>query len=168
MKIKILVGILVILIVVNLAALGSFLYMQWRNPPLPEFPRMGQGPRFELNLDKSQRQQLRALLREFRTETKPLNDQIHQLEDEIFELLQEDAADPGGIEDRLKEISALRLEISNRIIAKFYETREFLSPVQQRHFYRSLMQARPGVMGPGPRFQREHPNPPLHNPPSDE
>lgn len=168
MKIKILVGILVFLIVVNLAALGSFLYMQWRNPPLPEFQRMGQGPRFELNLDKSQRQQLRTLLKEFRTETKPLNDQIHQLEDEIFELLQEDAVDPGRVEDKLKEIAALRLEISHRIIAKFYETREFLSPVQQRHFYRSLMQARPGPMGPGPRFQGGRPNPPLHNPSFDE
>jgi Spy/CpxP family protein refolding chaperone len=168
MKLKILVGILVLLIVVNLAALGSFLYMQWRNPPQPEFQRMGRGPRFELNLDKSQRQQLRALLREFQTETKPINDQIHRLEDEIFELLQEDSVDPGGIEDKLKEIAALRLEISKRIVDKFRETRKFLSPVQQRHFYRSLMQVRPGPMGPGPRFQRGRPNQPLHNPPFDE
>jgi len=168
MKVKILVGILVFLIVVNLATLGSFLYMQWRNPPQPEFQRMGQGPRVELNLDKSQRQQLRALLREFRTETEPLNDQIHQVEDEIFALLQEDAVDPGQVEDKLKEIAALRLEINKRIIEKFHETREFLSPVQQQHFYRSLMQARPGPMGPGPRFQRGRPGPPFHNPPIDE
>ena len=169
MKIKVLIGTLVFLIVINLATIGSFLYYQWQNPAERPFPpRPGMQPPRELELDKAQRRQMRDLFLQFKTETEPLQNQIRDLENEIFSMLQEDAPDSGLINEKLQKIAALRLEVSKKIIDKFYDTREFLSPRQQKHFFNALMKERAGPMGPEGRFRKGRPGPPDMPPPRED
>jgi Spy/CpxP family protein refolding chaperone len=170
MKVKVLIGILIFLVVINLATIGSFLYYQWQKPVEITFPPLRQGmqPLHELNLDRAQRHQLRNLLLEFKAETKSLNDQVRVLEEEIFAMLQEDTSEHDLIDEKLEKIAGLRLEISKKIIDKFYNTRNFLSPMQQKHFFNALMKERPGLMGPGPRFRKGRPGPANPPPPSED
>jgi Spy/CpxP family protein refolding chaperone len=148
MKVKVLIGFLIFLIVINLATIGSFLYYQWRKPPEPPVSPGGPGrqPLRELNFNRNQRHQLRNLLLEFKVETEPLNNQIHILEN----------------------IAELRLEISKKIIDKFYDTRNILTPMQQKHFFNALMNQRPGPMGPGPHFRKGRRGLPNPQPPSED
>lgn len=122
----------------------------------------------ELELDKAQRRQLRDLLMEFKSETEPLHNKIRDLEDEIFAMLQEDTLDRGLINEKLEMIAELRLEISKKMIDKFHNTREFLSPIQQKHFFDALMKGRPGPMGRGQRFRQDRPGPPDMPPPQED
>lgn len=170
MKVKVLIGFLIFLIVINLATIGSFLYYQWRKPPEPPVSPGGPGrqPLRELNFNRNQRHQLRNLLLEFKVETEPLNNQIHILENEIFAMLQGDKPDHGLVDKKLEKIAELRLEISKKIIDKFYDTRNILTPMQQKHFFNALMNQRPGSMGPGPHFRKGRPGLPNPQPPSED
>lgn len=161
MKLKILIGILIFLIALNLATIGSYLYVQWRAPRFPAAPPEALPPGPELRLDRAQQQQLRMLLRDFKQEVQPLERRAQELEERIFELLQEEPVSREEIEQHLQEISRLRFEISKRMLAKFEETREFLSPVQQKRFYELLMRARPAPPeGRRPAFRRGPAAPP--------
>lgn len=169
MKLKILIGALIFLIAVNLATIGSYLYVQWRAPRPPAAPPEAPPAAFELRLDRSQQQHLRMLLHDFKQEVLPLERRVQELEERIFELLQQEHPNREEIGQRLQEISDLRLEISKRMLAKFEETREFLSPAQQKRFYDLLMRARPGPpAGRGPSFRRGPAGPPALAPLPDE
>ncbi len=169
MKLKILIGALIFLIAVNLATIGSYLYLQWRAPRFTAAPPEALPPGPELRLDRAQQQQLRMLLRDFKQEVQPLERRVQELEERIFELLQKEPGNREVIEQHLQEISRLRFEISKRMLAKFEETREFLSPVQQKRFYDLLMRARPAPpAGRGPAFRRGPATPPHPAPFPDE
>src|SRR5215813_1375515 len=122
MKMRFLVGVLVFLIVVNLATIGTFLYVrffQHRPPGLPgDFPG---GPGFEgrpggpppfMMLDEPQRKKMKELMESLREETSGLNDRAAALERRTFDLLQEDPAPTDSIDQMLTQISSIRLEIS--------------------------------------------------------
>lgn len=161
MKLKVLIGALIFLIALNLATIGSYLYLQWRGPRLTAAPPEAPPPGAELHLDRAQQQQLRLLLRNFKQEVQPLEHRVQELEEQIFELLQEEPVSREEIEHHLQEISWLRLEISKQMLSKFEETQKFLSPVQQKRFYDLLMRARPAPpAGRRPAFRRGAAAPP--------
>ncbi len=157
MKLKILVGILIFLIILNLATIGSYIYFQINKPESPHAedfqppgPGSGQfGPPPRLQLDQQQRQQLRALLWEFKEDTQSLEEEILQLQGKIFQLMQRESVPEKEIYEKLADIANLRLEISKKATQKLINAKEFLTPVQQEHFYRALiMHAGPGKPGP--------------------
>ncbi len=168
MKIKVLVGVLIFLIVINLATIGSYVYLKITNEPNRHMPLMPlvEGPerplppdRPELKLNKGQREKLINLLRSFREKTIGLRQQMRKLEDDTFVLLQKDTVSPKQVDANLQKISEIKLEISKEAVNKLIDAKKFLSPEQQKHFYNALMQIRPEFSQRAPdQFNRERHN----------
>ena len=159
MKVKLLIGVLIALIVLNLATIGSFLYWRWRAPSSDRESWAQRAPRDErvvprppdrpeppgpLRLSREERSQLRALLHDFRSETGDLWEKIHEDEIRLFGLMQRDEIPHAEVDSLLEDISRTRLEIRRLAVEKLIESKEYLSPQQQQRFFDSILQTRPG------------------------
>jgi len=153
MKLKVLVGLLVFLVVLNLAALGTFMYGHLSRPPRPpmhfiseESPGRG-APHAERpwlrHLPPRERGELFELLQEFQHETHDLRMRAHVLEGEAFDLMQLDPVPTARVDSLLGEISAARLEISRIAARKLIEAKTVLPPEEQRMFFDAILGARP-------------------------
>jgi Spy/CpxP family protein refolding chaperone len=157
-KIKLLIGVLVALIVLNLATIGSFLFMQWRSsgrevglwtqegrPVGPSARRGHEGrrrpPRFRLS--EEERDQLMSLLVEFRSETEGLRQKISEDENRVFELMRREQVPRAQVDSLLEEITRGRLESGRLAIDKLVESKAYLSPEQQKLFFDAILQVRP-------------------------
>lgn len=163
MKVKVLIGILVALIVLNLATIGSFVYTRWRAPendlsvvsPAPDVDRRPdawerRGGRGRFRPSRDERQQLMALLSEFRTQTEEIRQKIFEDEFRVFELMQQDGVPVAEIDSLLEEISTSRLEVQRLAVDKLIESKAHLSPQQQRRFFNAILGMRGGApMGKG-------------------
>jgi Spy/CpxP family protein refolding chaperone len=165
MKIKILIGILILLIAINLGTLGSYLYVQFvKGDRAPDFERSPRPPfarpdRSEMRLDREQREKLRDLLGEIYRESMPLRKKLWDVEKHTFELLQQDPAPMEDIDKNLKEIADLRLGMIRIAISKMQKAKTFLTPEQQEHFFKAIMMARPGFGEPGRNMPPGPPHP---------
>lgn len=161
MKIKILIGVLVFLILVNLATIGSFLVMVSRGKPPAPFPedRPGRFTREPFNRDRQHRMspelrsQLRDNFRALNSETSDLRASIHELEAQTFELMQNDPVPIAQIDSILEEISRARLEISRIAIRNMLNAGSQLTPEERTQFFNALRDLRPDMPGP-PRHGR--------------
>ena len=170
MKTKVLVGILLFLIVVNLSTIGVFVFHMLRGPKeadlisgeggwtggmmAPEAPMM--------RLQPEVRERMHKLMVSFREDTKDLQQRIVALEDTTVALLKFDPPPMGRISDNLKQISDLRLLINEKAIHNLIQAKSFLPAEQQGMFFRAIMQARPqlgrygaGMMGRGSMWGRQ-------------
>jgi uncharacterized membrane protein len=158
MKLKVLIGILVFLIAVNLATIGTFLYVQfsrgpaervdWLDGPAPmDAPRPDRVPPASrrMRFHEEQREALRTLLHEFRSETEGLQDRARELESEAFELMQKDPVAKTDVDSLLKELSLVQYEISKAAAAKLIEAKEVLPPEQQIHFFNAIRRMHTGM-----------------------
>jgi uncharacterized membrane protein len=160
MKLKILLGVLVFLIVLNLATIGTFLYLHFTRPAPPPFlatemePESAgpmRPPRLR-HFPPEQRKELVGLLEEFRNETSALRLRAMDLEGEAFDLMQKDPFPAARVDSLLREISATRLEISRTAVRKLVKAKTILPPEEQRIFFDAILQARPShgpLHGPG-------------------
>jgi hypothetical protein len=89
---------------------------------------------------------------------------IFALEDTTVALLKNDPPPMGRISENLKQISDLRLLISEKAIHNLLQAKTYLPPPQQEMFFRAIMQARPqmarygaGMMGRGMMRGRQMP-----------
>lgn len=159
MKVKVLVGVLVFLIALNLGTIGSYVYIQLTgNNHRPGFNKLEELPeppphRMELHLNRQQRQQLVSVLRDFDEESRPSRIQIRELEGEVFRYMQEDSVPLEKVEQNLKKMSDLRLKVTQMAVKKMIDAKQFLTPQQQRRFFNSIMRERP-EMPDGRRFFR--------------
>ena len=161
MKLKVLVGALVFLIVLNLATIGTFLYVHFTRPSLPP---MADGPAYPrrdaiserrpwLNrLPSENREALVGLLDEFHSETQDHRTRLHALEGNIFDLMQNDPVPVARVDSLLGDVSRVRFEISRIATRKLIEAKGVLPPEEQRMFFDAILQARPTHRGfPGER-----------------
>ena len=160
MKTKLLIGILLFLIVVNLATIGTYIYITLTKPPEPFFPMgppglrgEGFGPRgmSPMPLDEDQRAQLMEIMMDFRSETQGLHDSVMQLEREALELLKEEEPSLEAVDRKLAGIADLRLAMSRAATRKVIEAKSYLTPEQQEFFITMMVrfQSRaPGGMTP--------------------
>jgi Spy/CpxP family protein refolding chaperone len=165
MRIKILIGILILLIAVNLGTLGSYLYMEffkktgpseWERPPRPHFRPLD---RPELQLDREQRKQLRNLLKEIHQESQSLRKQLWETEKSTFVLLQHDTLSMKQIDENLKLMADPRIQMIRIAILKMQQAKSFLSAEQQEHFFNAIMMARPGFPDAGKNMTGRPPRP---------
>jgi uncharacterized membrane protein len=150
MKLKVLIGILVFLIVLNLATIGTFLYVHFSQQtaePTGRFghradmraaPGMRPGIGERVRFQHGEREELRAFLHQFREETRELRDRVSDLEREVFELMQTDPVPKQRVDSLLKEISLSQYEISKSAAAKMIEAKKILSPEQQTRFFEAI------------------------------
>ncbi len=166
MKIKILVGLLIVLIVLNLATIGSYVYFRWvQPPPPPEFPPPPPHRKFPpsraMQLRPEQRIKLHRLRKEFMKEARPYRQEIGRLRQDIIGLLLQEEVDTAAIYRKLEEISALQMNIEKQAINLILKTREFLTPWQLSFIYTILdvYADTPGKRRPRmkPPFQRRYP-----------
>lgn len=156
MKIKILIGILLVLIAINLGTIGTYLYLQLnrdKNIPHWDQSRRSHFPpnhRPEMKLDKQQRHQLRNLLQEFQQENQDIRNQIWELERTTFDLLQQENIPQNQVNQNLKQLSDYRLKLMTAAVEKMIKAKSFLNPEQQKHFFDFIMESRPA-----PPFRRE-------------
>ncbi len=149
MKIRILVGVLVLLILVNLGTIGTYLYLHFTHRPEP--PALDGGPRPPLAaLSPEQREKLGDLMEGFRRETRDLNEQARMLEDSTVALLERNPVPDDLVDAQLKQLADLRLEISKKAARKLALAKSFLSADQQQGFFMSVMKARPAFPGGPP------------------
>jgi Spy/CpxP family protein refolding chaperone len=143
MKTKVLVGLLLFLIVLNLATIGTYLYITLTKPPDPPFPLGPPGMHGEgfrggrmppMPLDEDQRAQLMEIMMDFRTETQGLRDSVMQLEREALELLKGEEPSLGAVDRKLAGIADVRLMMSRAATRKVIEAKSYLTPEQQEFF----------------------------------
>jgi len=161
MKLKVLVGALVLLIVLNLATIGTFLYVHFTRPEMPpvvdgpEFTHRDadSGRRLRLHrLPSEHREALVGLLREFHSETEDLRTRLDALEGGVFDLMQGDPVPVARVDSLLGDVSRVRLEISRIATRKLIKAKGVLPPEEQRIFFDAILQARPAPhFSQGPR-----------------
>ncbi len=141
MKIKVLVGLLIFLIVLNLATLGSYVYYRWFKPPqFVRLPRTTSKNKLEMKigLDKTQRQKFLELRREFRERAMPYFREIREIQQEIMDLFISNRADEDTIREKYKRMIKLRNKIEELSIEMLLDTRKFLTPLQTTFLYRYM------------------------------
>jgi Spy/CpxP family protein refolding chaperone len=165
MKIKILIGVLILLIAINLGTLGSYLYLEfvrkppppgWERPPRPEF----HGPdRPGFRLDREQRHQLAELLQEIYQESRSLREELWKTERVVLELVRQDTLPMEQIDNNLQRMADLRLQMIRIALGKLQRAKSFLTPEQQERFFNAIMMARPGAPEPGNNMMGRPPHP---------
>ena len=154
MKTKVLVGSLIFLIIVNLATLGTYLWLRFKAPH--DMP-MGTPPAAMMALDSATRERLHGIMMDFRRSMMPVQEELRRAEDSVIVLLQQDPVPTEQVDQLFIRISALRTSISQNAVRHLVQTKSFLTPEQQRHFFRAILDAQPRMrrgegMGMGPRF----------------
>jgi Spy/CpxP family protein refolding chaperone len=102
-----------------------------------------------LELEPQARAQLRELMYDFRQEARPLQDQITHAEDSIALLLDQDPVPVETMELLFRRISDLRISVNRMALQRLVASKSFLTPEQQRAFFRAVMEARPRMGGRG-------------------
>ena len=170
MKTKVLVGILLFLIVVNLSTIGVFVYHLLQPGPRPgeRLPFMEERPTEMMGAESPMmrmqpevRERMHALMMLFRGDVQELQQKIFVLEDTTVALLKNDPPPMDRVNDNLKKLSDLRLLINQKAVHNLLKAKSFLNQEQQDMFFRAIMQARPqsgrfgGGMGRGPMGGRQ-------------
>lgn len=164
MKVKYLVGALVILVIINVATLATFTVLHIQNQrnvgPGPFVGQRMAAERFGRNgppgemLSHRERHELRELLMDFREETRPMHDRLREIEQQAIALLREDPVPRAEVDSLLGEVAQTRLEIARAATDRMIEAKSVLSPGQQEFFFRAIVVAQP-VPGDAPRPFRE-------------
>jgi Spy/CpxP family protein refolding chaperone len=156
MKLKILIGILVFIVIVNIVAVDTYLYYHLVGKSTEysdnkSHDRTIGSKQFDdplTTLNDTQRNKLREIIEEFRKSTGELNGRIRILDDEILNMIQVDLSHKEKIDQNLKEISSLRLEISKIAIDKIIRTKSFLSKEQQKQLFSAIFRVKPSGQSP--------------------
>ena len=171
MKTKVLVGILLFLIVVNLSTIGVFVYHLLRGgPPMLDAvpvdgvrpPGMMGGTSPMMHMKPEVRERMHALMTGFREEVRETQEKIFVLEDSTVAMLKNDPPPMERINENLRKLADLRLSINQKAVHNLLQAKTFLNSEQQEMFFRAIMQARPqmgragsGAMGRGPMRGRQ-------------
>lgn len=165
MKLKIWIGVLVFLILVNLATIGSFIYFQMNDHPRHNPAFSGRPPSEIFHIDREKRRQLFDLFRKYREETREQEQEVHKKEQELFDLLQQNPTPMDQVEEKIQEITQLRAIVGHKMVEAMIEAKTFLTPEEQRHFFNAMLRARPGKFEKHrPGFKRGGPRPPMFDP----
>lgn len=163
MKVKWLVGALVVLVIINIAALGSFWYMHHQAPPPgPGFERSGRGEKMERrhgrNLSRDERRRLFRAMRSFHQDVRPLIDQTDALEEDLIASMKQDPVPRARVDSLLEGISQKRLEIARLATDRMIAMGDSLAPEDRERMLDALMRFRRGQFdreGGRPRFRRD-------------
>ncbi|HET6350244.1 MAG TPA: periplasmic heavy metal sensor [Candidatus Krumholzibacteria bacterium] len=155
MKVKLLVGALAVLVIMNIAALGSFWFMHNHAPQFREdFRRGDRMGRWSgaPEMSPEDRRRLFRTMRSFHQEIRPLARQTADLEQDLIKSMGEDPVPRAHIDSLLEQISRNRLEIARRATNRMIAMGDSLSPEQREHMTDALMRMRRGGRGgPGDR-----------------
>lgn len=146
MKLKILIGILVVLILINLGTIGTYLYYQVLRAPeeMVSPGRMGPPPeisRWLHDLNEEQKSEIREMQQALRVEIGPLVEQVRQLRKDTFGLLMQDSIPWARVEANLLQISQLHFQIEKLTLKSLISMRDKLPPEQRGKFIRFIAES---------------------------
>ncbi len=147
MKMKVLVGVLIVLIAMNLAALGAFLAVQKQHRDVSEWHRGDRRARHERlmsQLGPEEREKVRASMKEFHEQNGDLMRETRQLEEDAIASMRKDPVPRAHIDSLLEQISANRLEIARRATDQMISLGETLTPEQREHLMNAIVRMRGG------------------------
>ncbi len=142
MKPKLLSGILIFSLALNLAVIGTFLYHRFNRPDFP--PSFGRERFFQkLDIPRPKRDKLFSLMESFRDETRSLQQQIFENEKLLIENVENGKSDSTKINAILDTLASLRLKQSKKAMDHFLKSRSFLTPNQQKRLFEMILRLRP-------------------------
>ena len=150
MKTKVLVGVLLFLILVNLGTIGVYVFRLLRpGPPEAAFlsDREGQPA---LALRPEAREHLRGVMERFQEDTRDLQKEAEQIEDSTVALLCMEHVPMEQVQTSLRSLADVRLRLSTHAVASLLAAKPYLRPEEQNTFFRSVVHARPRHGGPMP------------------
>ena len=146
MKNKWIVGIMIFSLSLNLAVIGNFAYRYFNKPDYNFRDRFNRGLQREgsmgLELNEEQRSKLFELMRSFHENNREQRIVIRQLEKELLDKITSGSPKP-EIDTLLKNISDIKFEQSKKALLRFYETKSFLNPEQQKRILQMFMHNQP-------------------------
>ncbi len=152
MKKNLVILFLILLTIVNIAALVTFAYHRFQpRPPLLPMNHPDKPENFirrELGLNEEQAKQFETHFNKLKMEMDPLLDSLRIKRSELTE---EMAAGVPGV-DRLdslaEEIGAMEVRLQKKMITHMLETKAFLNPEQQKKFFMLFKEGQGRVRGP--------------------
>ncbi|MCB9058282.1 MAG: hypothetical protein H6627_06930 [Calditrichae bacterium] len=144
MKVKVLSGILIFSLALNLAVIGTFLYHRFDRPDA-FFPPEGAKPPFikDMDLDEDQRREMFELFNKFRRSSMNDMKDIFRIEQQLFDEIMANNINMNAVDSLNNLIASKKSELSSKAINNFIRTKKFLTKEQQEHFLKSLLQQRP-------------------------
>src|SRR5258705_1802061 len=129
MKVKVLIGVLVVLMVMNLAARGSFMFMHLHGDRHHGHSGERRMQRWVMrNVPEEDRERLMRTMRSFHEEVRPLAEQTGKLEEELISSMRQDPPPRAHIDSLLEQISHNRLQDPRRATDRMIPLAESLTP----------------------------------------
>ncbi len=155
MKKNLAIILLVLLTIVNIAALVTFAYHRFFPRMLfPAVERMEPPERFiqkELGLNQRQMKEFESHFDRFRTDTRPLVDSLREIRRDLNREIAGEEPNAAKLDQLTDEIGRLEISLQKRTVEHMLETKSFLTPEQQKKFF-SLF--REGQKQPGSPLNR--------------
>lgn len=146
MKGKVIGGILIFSLILNVAVIGTYLLKRFDKPDsFFASGKWGGKGHFlkDMDIDKREQEKIIELFREFRASSVETHKQIHDLEDELYTIIKKDSTDWHKADQIMDEIGEKRLNLSKYALRHFLKLKTFLTPEQQENFYNKIMKNRP-------------------------
>jgi Spy/CpxP family protein refolding chaperone len=169
MKKNLAILLLVLLTIVNIAALVTFGYHRFfPQMPFPPMERTEPPARFiqkELGLNEQQMKEFESHFDRFRTETKPLVDSLREVRMELNQEIALEQPNTDKLDQLTDEIGKLEIGLQKRMIEHMLEMKNFLTPEQQKKFFSLFRegQKQPGDPRDHGRMEGGPRNPDFHN-----
>jgi heavy-metal resistance protein len=142
MKVKVLIGALVVLMLMNVAALGSFLFLHLHARHQGN-DRARYSHRWVMrNVPAKDRDTFFNTMRSIHDDVHPLAEDTGKLEDELIRSMRKDPVPRAHIDSLLEEISKNRLEIARRATDRMIAMGDSLTPDERGHMVDAMMRFR--------------------------
>ncbi|MCF8303492.1 MAG: periplasmic heavy metal sensor [Bacteroidales bacterium] len=163
-KQRLLIWALIILVVINIGAIGTIIYQNYRfnqqfaPPPMDreKFDRDDEHDFFfkrELDLDKEQLQQFREHKKEFFDKVNELRSDIYAQRQEMIRELSKDEPNKERLSELTEEIGRLHSQKKKITINHFMELKELVNPEQRRRLNRMIKEM---IRNDGPHYEDKH------------
>ena len=138
-KKNLLILFLVLLTIVNVAALATIAYHRFHAkrpfPPIGRFEGRGDFLKQELGLSEQQAKEFQAHMQRSRTEMEPIRDSIRIMRAELMFELTKQEPDAQRLNQLAEEIGALEVDLKKKSITHMLEGKTLLTPEQQKKFF---------------------------------
>jgi Spy/CpxP family protein refolding chaperone len=152
MKKNLVILFLILLTVVNIAALVTFAYHRFHpRPPLPLMHLPDKPENFirrELDLNEEQMTQFEAHFNKFKMEMDPILDSLRAKRAELSEEMATGEPSVAKLDGLAEEIGALEVRLQKKTITHMLETKAFLNPDQQKKFFLLFKEGQDRARGP--------------------
>src|SRR5688572_15506335 len=133
---------IVALVLVNVAALGSFWYMHWNEHTGSASAPAVSADTWGKDLSESERARLARNVASFRRDVQPIIDQTRAYESDLLASLSNDPVPRAHIDSLLESISKNRLAIARRAIDKMIAMGDSIPDAERRNMMRALRRLR--------------------------